>query len=198
MSRKGRRAALTPEIVGKICEHLTRGVWRHNACALVGIHHTTLEKWLAKGRDELADACDRLDETGRMPRLGKYAELVVRIEAIEAEVESNMVGVVVKVASLVEPEVMRTQNADGSETTTVIREANPEAAFRAAAWWLERKRNLVYGRGALRVDLNTNAGTPSDEEEDPMDLVLTKLAEVENRLAISSGEKPDPDGETHE
>jgi hypothetical protein len=185
-ARKGTRGALTPELLESLLDHLTRGVFRTNACALIGIDSRTLEIWMRKGRDELADACEEMDTTGRMPRLSRYGELVARVEAVEAAVESDMLGVVVRVARLIEPEVARTVNPDGSETVVVISPAQPEAAFKAATWYLERKRHLVYGRGALRVDIGPTSPS-GDEDEDPAELFLDRLAAVEKNVRAALG-----------
>ncbi len=170
--RARRHGALTPELRALLLEHLEVGVFRTNAAALIGVHHTTLEAWMQKGRAELQDACEEMDRTGKMPTLGRYADLVVAVEAAEARIERDMVGVV----------------------TTIARagEKHPEAAPKAATWYLERRKNLVYGRGALRIGVDLDPATSPTDDEDPVDLFLEKLESIERNVqAARDRDKPE-------
>lgn len=156
--KPGGQELLSPELAEKFLEHLGSGLWRHNAAELVGVHEETIKKWMSKGRAELEDASEQLETTGVMPKLGRYASFACRVLAVEARTESEMVGVVTRIARA---------------------KRNPELALKAATWWLERKRNLLYGRGAFRLEVNTNA---PEDEDDVAEAVLDKLGGIETKL----------------
>lgn len=165
--RFGRKTLLTPKTAALIEKHLRAGLWRHNAAQLVGISPRSIEGWMARGRAELEDAMQEAEETGRLPALGRYGQFAAMVYAVEAETEQQMVGVVIECAK---------------------QKDDPALRFKAATWWLERKRNMVYGKGALRVDLHQDQS--EDDGGDDVEEVLEKLAQAENnviRLTAAAG-----------
>lgn len=137
MARATHRGKLTAQVAESLLAHLRDGLFREPACQLVGIHPDTLKTWMRLGRDELDDAEHQLEQTGQRPRLGRYGQLVIDVLAAEARLEAKLLGVITRIAT------------SGSDE---------RAQLAAATWYLERKRNLVYGRGALRVDLHQHEG----------------------------------------
>jgi hypothetical protein len=83
----GRASLLTPEVQDRICDIMRRGNFIETAAASVGIHQSTLRRWLARGRREM----QRLDlepysgpKESELPFL-RFCEAVDMAEA-EAEV----------------------------------------------------------------------------------------------------------------
>jgi hypothetical protein len=157
--------ALTPKRMALIEQHLRAGLWRANAAELAGIAMRTLQTWMAKGSAELEDAGEELERSGAMPRLGKYARFAATVLAVEAETEAKMVGVVV----------------------TCTRSRDKDLAFKAATWWLERKRPLVYGKAAMRVDLQVGDDTSEADDADVAAAVLERLEAVEGNVIRIAG-----------
>lgn len=153
----------TPSIRERILEHVRGGLFRMNAAELVGVGERTLQRWCEKGREEI----DELDK-GERKRLGAYGTFLVRLLCAEAEVEAQLVGVVHTLANY---------------------SIDPALRFKAAAWYLERKANLRYGRGALRVEHVHGEGTGDGATVDEL---FDKLSQIERR---TSGKRDD--GVTH-
>lgn len=160
------RGKLTVELAETLLAHLRDGLFRENACALVGIHADTLKAWMRRGREEIDAAQHHLELTGRRRKLGRYGDLVVSVLAAEARTEAKLVGVVTRIATA------------GTDE---------RAQLAAATWYLERKRNLVYGRGALRVDLNVAEdvydGSTEDRDTDEVLLSLKRYTAALERGA---------------
>lgn len=165
------RPKLTPKRMAEIEVHLRAGLWRHNAAELVGIAGRTFEIWMKKGVAELTDADDVFERTGTAPPLGRHAKFAAMVIAIEAQTEAEMVGAIVR----------------------LTQSDNPEMQFKAAAWWLERKRNLVYGKGALRPELHPEGAT-EESDEDVLEAVLDKLANAEDNVIRLTGASGGRDG----
>ena len=157
---------LTVNLAASLLAHLRDGLFREPACQLVGIHPDTLKSWMRRGREELDAAQHQLEQTGARPTLGRHGQLVIDVLATEARVEARLLGVITRIA-----------HAGTDE----------RAALAAATWYLERKRNLVYGRGALRVDLtvpdDAYDGANEDRETESVLLSLRKYTEALERSA---------------
>lgn len=170
-----RISAFTAERVGKFLKHIRQGgVWRETAATLVGLRGDTIEHWMRKGREQLAKADTEIERTGRMPKLGKYADFVVAVLAAEAELEMEIVGVVLKVA----------------------RGQDEHARLKAAIWYLERKNNMRYGRGSQRTDL-PHAGDGQDGEPvDSSGFVMEQLARFKRLLDTAEARSAEADAGT--
>jgi hypothetical protein len=132
---------LTVAVAESLLAHLRVGLFRDLACELVGISPSALKRWMRLGREQLDDAEDVQARTGQRPRVPRHAQLVIDVLAAEARTEARMLGVVIDVA---------------------LNGATDRDRQSAATWWLERKRNLVYGSGALRHDLPRDSGEEYD------------------------------------
>lgn len=155
----------TAEIRARIVTHVRGGCFRQNAAELVGVGERTLERWVHKGREEIEDV-----ENGERKRIGAYGTFLVELLCAEAEVESQLVGTVHMLA---------------------LHSIDPALRLKACTWYLERKKNLRYGRGALRVEL---APGESADEASTVDALLDRLSQIERRTTAT--DKPD-DGVTH-
>lgn len=161
----------TPRIAAEIVEHCRSGLFRYNACALVGVGVRTVERWVAQGKDNLAQIEREQDDPeheGPRTRLDRFGQFVIELETAEAQAEQQVVGVIHKLATV---------------------KGDPAVQLRAAQWYLERKNNLRYGRGALRVDLRTGEGGADDGDEDVTDRVMAKLSQIQQRL------RPEPEAD---
>ena len=141
----------------QILVHLRSGLWRENAAQLVGLHPDTVGTWCRRGRQELADVEERHEAGDTSARLGKFGRFLIDVLATEAQTEANLVGVVLKIAE---------------HGTT------EDAKLKACQWYLERRHNLRYGRGALRVDIARDDSDEYDgttEEADSLE-ILTHLS----------------------
>lgn len=148
-----RLVKFTAELVETILAHLRDGLFREPAFQLVGLHPDTAKTWMRRGREEIDEAEDVLAKTGRRAALGPYGQFVIDVLAAEARIEARMLGVVTRIA---------------------LAGTDERAQLQAATWYLERKRNLVYGSGALRVDLQTSAPEQydgADEARDAADIL---------------------------
>lgn len=163
---------LTATLIAQLAAHLRAGLFRENACQLLGVHPDTIKVWMRLGRRDLDDADNTLAKTGEWPDLTRHAQLVVEVLAAEAAVEAAMVGVV---------------------TTIALAGTDEGAKLRAAVWYLERKRNLVYGKGALRVDLHVPEDADDGSNEDAETAAVLESLErfIARREAVTGG------GETH-
>lgn len=147
----------TRAIHEQIIAHLRTGLFRENAAALVGVHPDTIGNWCRRGRQELADVEERQEAGDTSARVGRFGRFLVDVLAVEAQVEAQLVGVVLKIA------------AEGT---------SEDAKLRACDWYLARRHNLRYGRGALRVDIARGDSDEYDgttEEADSLEL-LTHLS----------------------
>ena len=158
-----RQVALTAAVIETILAHLRDGLFREPAFQLCGLHPDTVKKWMRRGREEIDEAEDALGKTGRRAKLGKHGQFVIDVLAAEARIEAKMLGVVTRVA---------------------LSGTDERAQLQAATWYLERKRNLVYGRGALRVDLNPAGADDYDGSGEAQDAseILASLARYTSAL----------------
>lgn len=142
---------LTVDLAERILGHLRSGLFREPAAALCGIHPDTLRRWLREGRQDLDDAQDELERTGVRRKLTHQGQLLIDVQVAEAQTEAAMLGNVVAIAN------------NGKDE---------RAKFLASTWYLERKRNLVYGRGALRPELHQGEddydGSTADADAEAM------------------------------
>ncbi len=150
---------------GKIVEHARSGLFRYLCAELEGIGQRTMEEWVAKGRDNLDAIQAELDDpehTGPRTRQDKWGAWLLGLLAAEAQAEREILGVVHKLARACR---------------------DPAVKLRAAQWYLERKNNLRYGRGALRVTVGDDSG----ETQDVTDVVMTRLGQIQKRVAPADG-----------
>lgn len=143
----------TRAIHEQILVHLRNGLFRENAAQLCGMHPDTIGKWVRKGRQELADVEERIEAGETGARVGKYGRFLADVLAVEAETEQKLVGVILTIAE---------------------KGATDEVKLRACDWYLARRHNLRYGRGALRIDIAHDDSDEYDgttEEADSLELM---------------------------
>jgi transposase-like protein len=157
----------TTERQEKAIEWLRLGNFRESAASRVGVHDTTLGKWVSKGRDEIAardEAIERLEagETVAIPELSEYGHFAIAVMEAEAEAEHGMVGLVL------------------AGKTEDIR------------WFLERRWPHRYGRAAQRVELSGPGGKPVQVQDARRSLLsrLSTVAPAEEAQAPDPGDEP--------
>lgn len=136
------------ELVALICEHLRAGLFRANACTIVGVNDRTLKAWLARGRADLELMADGGEYTD-------HARALMMVEAAEGEVEAGMIGVVTDIAQNGKTDADR---------------------LKAVTWYLERKEATRYNRNSLRVSVGVSGDQVSDA--DVVDVVLDRIAAI--------------------
>jgi len=147
-----------PEVVDRIVAHVNEGHTFVSAAAVCGISLRTIHHWLRRGRDAVS-ALGQGIEPDEADR--PYVDFVMRVYAAEAECAGTAVA--------------------------AIKKAWMAGDWKAAAWWLERRRNDEYGLKQVVVQETVDA---------PIDrallrkLLLEKLAEMdadETVITVSSG-----------
>jgi len=113
----GRPTKLSKEISDAIVENLRLGNYIEHASAAVGINKSTLYAWLDRGRKEQ----ERID-AGVEPNSDEqmFVEFSNAVEKAKAEAVSRNVAIIQKSAH--------------------------HGTWQAAAWWLERTQQQVFGR----------------------------------------------------
>lgn len=170
------RSRFTPALTRRIVEHCRSGLFRYNACALEGVGVRTVERWIANGRDNLATREHEEEDpehVGPLTRISPFGRFVLQLDAAEAQAEAKILGVIHKLASACK---------------------DPAVKLRAGQWYLERKNNLRYGRGALRVTGSGDENTDADAAEDVVAIVVGKLSQIERRITPAGS----PDGSARE
>jgi transposase-like protein len=140
-TRAGRPLKLNHAIREQICKFIALGVSLEAACEQEGIARSTFYQWLRRGREALEDAEARARtdlRSSSAPDVSKAAVLkllaasdrpfvllMAAVEQAQARAESDYVRKIAKAA---------------------------DKDWRAAAWWLERRRPDAFGnRETLRV-----------------------------------------------
>lgn len=151
------RHKLNPTVRANICKFLGYGVSIDCAAEQEGVTSVTFYSWLRKGRSALAEARAAWDDQhpGEDP---SEAELLALIDPARLE----FVHLVT--------EVQRAYaRAEGGYTRHIHNQAQKD--WRAAAWWLERRRPLHYGnRAELTIEREDRAPAAMTNDE-----LLTEL-----------------------
>lgn len=153
-----RKSKLTAPIAAQILAAIRfAGCWRDTAAARSGVSPYTLDDWIAKGKRQIAEADAALAVTRTLPKLGVYADFYVNLLAAEADLEAEMVGVVLEIARHRGPPTV-----DEHGNTIPGPLLDPSSALKAATWYLSRKDNLRFGSGSQRTDL-FRGGKPDED-----------------------------------
>lgn len=160
--------AFTSEIAEAIVGHLEGGDTRKIAAGRVGIGERTLQRWIARGRDnlEMVDASAD-DELGNPVEVDAYGAFLQRVISAESTKRSEILSKIDK------------QVADD---------------WRAGAWLLERVDGREFGRG-LKVEGIVR--DEDGEEHSAADVLLDRLGEIierEQSYMSRGGEAGDDDG----
>lgn len=70
MSRMGRPSKISDDMQERICALLRGGAYRVDACAIVGVHFSTMARWMEKGK------------AGKAEKYVKFRAAVMKAEAI--------------------------------------------------------------------------------------------------------------------
>ncbi|MGH2796137.1 MAG: hypothetical protein ACRDM0_00330 [Thermoleophilaceae bacterium] len=158
-----RRIQLTSTLIEQIALDVRAGNFIEPAARRHGVGHSTLHKWLSRGRD-LARAVDRDDEDAGASEWTERdrlcVDLVDTLEKAEAEAEVRVVAIV--------------QNAIPT---------NWQAGFR----WLESRARSRWLR-VERQELTGRDGGPV-EVEDPTERIIAETDRIAARL-LETGVRP--------
>ena len=141
----GRRPKLSPALRENVCKFIALGVSPEAAAAQEGIARSTFYAWMQRGRAAIADLESRAVATrGDEQTHGGTKQRDAALIELAARKDSPFVELVTAVEqALAVAEV---------GFTTKIRQA-ADRDWRAAAWWLERRRSECYGgRETIRVE----------------------------------------------
>ena len=143
MSNAGRPSKISKEISDAIVENLRLGNYIEHASAAVGINKSTLYLWLERGRKEQ--------------------------EKIDAGVEPNPDEQIFKEFSNA---VEKAKAEAVSRNVAIIQKSAHHGTWQAAAWWLERTQQQVFGRkqqlehtGAEGAPIKLEVSTQEIEEK---------------------------------
>jgi hypothetical protein len=116
-----------------VCKFIALGVSQEAAAAQEGISKSTYWSWVRRGRAALEAAQIRAraaaPETGKQLADGEFLKLIDRIELPYAELAASVEEALGK--------------AEAGYTLKVAKAADHD--WRAAAWWLEKRRPELYG-----------------------------------------------------
>lgn len=140
--RTGRHHKLTQALREKICRCIAAGVSIEAACEQEGIGRATFYEWLRRGRTAIEDA-QTLARTHSQPGDAPPPSCAAVLKLLAAE-QMAFVALLASVEqALARAEVFYSRKiADASNND-----------WRAAAWWLERRRPDTYGnRETVRIE----------------------------------------------
>lgn len=140
MASVGRPSKFNVEIANAIIENLRLGNYIEHASAAAGITKPTLYSWMEKGRKEQ----ERI-EAGLEPIAedSNFMEFSNAVEKAKAEAVSRNVAIIQKSAH--------------------------SGTWQAAAWWLERTQQTVFGR-KQQLEHTGSEGTPIKLEVSTQDI----------------------------
>lgn len=160
------RTKLRPALRANICKWLAYGVSVECAAESEGVHAATFYTWLRRGRIALESAAMQWDE--QHPGVDPdEAELIALIEPAQLEF--------VHLVSEVQRAYAR---AEGGYTKLVWRHSQKD--WRAAAFWLERRRPQHYGRRTeLHVDHDDLSSRSTEDLSAELKAALQSLGFVQ-------------------
>ncbi|MGW0485808.1 hypothetical protein [Nonomuraea sp. NPDC003214] len=178
----GRPTKLTAELQDELCDYLRKGNYLVTACDLVGIHESTVYRWMERGEEAAAKADDALDDDD-LRFLGFYWA----ITRARAEAEAMYVSILRQdaVGGATVKEVVR--HADGGVEERQYTPPNSKPAIE----WLQRTRPERWGsRKALEVSGPGGAPVQLNHQSQIVEGLADRIAAVKKRLAEQAPEQP--------
>lgn len=129
----------TPEVIEEFARHMRVGLYLEDACGLVGIVKQTAYNWLQWGEAALLEAGGNLREVPEEQRA--YAEFLDAVTRAEATAISNNLLIIERAAAEDRP-----------------------GDWRAAAWFIERRKPRTWGKQEQRHELTGADGGPVQVE----------------------------------
>jgi len=162
----GRPTKCTPELTAEFAKHMQGGLYLEEACALVGVTPNSVRAWKRRGEEALDAAGDDLDAVPEEEQpFAAFLRASARAEA----------------AAIARAALQIQQAAAGPV----------EGDWRAAAWFLERRRPDTWGLRKTEARTEVAAGAPTDEEGRPVSWWDVVRAASEERLAEEVGAGPE-------
>lgn len=172
----GRESKITKAKADAIVASVRNGAYHYQAAAAVGIHPTTLSRWLETGEADIEHEVE-----GSL-----YRYLREELTRAEAQAEADMIGVIRNAALGYEIEVPAVNPMTGApildeQGNPVIQKVIVKADWRAAESYLKRKHPQRWGnRQQVTLDGSLTTGaprifTPTDEDRDGLLRELSRL-----------------------
>ncbi|MFI9845051.1 hypothetical protein ACIHFD_49090 [Nonomuraea sp. NPDC051941] len=172
--KTGRPTKLTQELQEALCEYVRKGNYLTVACDLIGVHESTVYRWLERGEalavEDADAAASDLD-----PDDARFLDFYQAFTRARAQAEAMFVEVVVQVATggVSIKEVIRQPDGSIEERQYTPPDAKP--AFE----WLARTRHERWGqRKALEVSGPNGAPVQLSHQADVADRLAARVAEV--------------------
>ncbi|MFD9948765.1 hypothetical protein ACFWYW_47065 [Nonomuraea sp. NPDC059023] len=180
-AKLGRPTKLTLELQEELCAHLRKGNYLNAACALVGIHESTVYRWLERGEA----AAVREDEHGDLEPDVLYREFFRAAARAKAEAEAMFVSVIVEDAKggVTTKEVIRHPDGSTEERTYTPPNSRPALEWLARTQptrWAPKKALEVSGPGGAPVQLSHQADIVSG--------LVNRIAAVKAKREQRAGE----------
>lgn len=175
---------LSKNVRENICKFIALGVSQESAAAQEGVSASQYWSWLRRGRAALATAQQRARETlpdgGSDLRDGAFVRLLERHELPYVELAAEVDAALGK--------------AEAGYTLKIAKASDRD--WRAAAWWLEKRRPDLYGsRESALARLEHDPAVMSNEEivSELNELGFVQASVVEApATALSAGEGKSP------
>lgn len=177
MARASGTHRLTKNVRENICKFIALGVSQESAAAQEGVSKSQYWSWLRRGRAALEDAMARarmaLPEDGKQIADGAFAQLIDRNDLPFAELAASVEEAFGK--------------AEAGYTLKIAKAADRD--WRAAAWWLEKRRPDLYGnRETVRIERDPAVMSNEELVSELNDLGFVQASVVEAQpSALSAG-----------
>lgn len=173
---------LTKNVRENVCKFIALGVSQESAAAQEGISKSVYWSWLRRGRQALEQAMGRarehLPEDGKQLAEGVFARLIEQAEMPYAELAASVEEALGK--------------AEAGYTLKIAKAADRD--WRAAAWWLEKRRPDLYGnRETVRIERDPTVMSNDElvDELNSLGFVQASVVEAQpSALSAGSGQHP--------
>lgn len=178
MARPTGTQKLTKNVRENICKFIALGVSQESAAAQEGVSRSMYWAWLRRGRNALEVAMTQahrsLPEGGGQLADGAFAQFIEKPELPFAELAASVDEALGK--------------AEAGYTLKIAKAADRD--WRAAAWWLEKRRPDLYGqRETVRIERDP-AAMSNDEllsELNELGFVQASVVEAAAPSALPAG-----------
>ena len=153
MAYRAGRHHLAPVVCENICKFVALGVSQESAAAQEGVARDTFYRWLRRGRAALQDALERARKDVPDNREPADSAVWKYVQAVDRPFVELAVGIETALG-----------RSEAGYTLKIAKASDTD--WRAAAWWLERRRPQHYGnRAELSIEREDRAPAALTNEE---------------------------------